>query len=129
MDLIESSQDIQNLLLTWFRDNGRNWIPWKLKTDGSIPKSGEIISPYGIWIAEVMLQQTQLKVVVPYWEKWIKIFPSLTDLVDADLQNIYLIWQGLGYYSRAKRIHQSSKLLIKYIGKHRLEEPSYWPTK
>ena len=128
MDLIESSQDIQNLLLTWFRENGRNWIPWKLKTDGSIPKSGEIISPYGIWIAEVMLQQTQLKVVVPYWEKWIKIFPSLTDLVDADLQNIYLIWQGLGYYSRAKRIHQSSKLLIKYIGKNRLEEPSSWPT-
>jgi A/G-specific adenine glycosylase len=128
MDLIESSHDIQNLLLTWFRDNGRNWIPWKLKKDGSIPKSGEIISPYGIWIAEVMLQQTQLKVVVPYWEKWIKIFPSLSDLVDADLQNIYLIWQGLGYYSRAKRIHQSSKLLIKYIGKNRLEEPSSWPT-
>ena len=128
MDLIESSQDIQNLLLTWFRDNGRNWIPWKLKTDGSIPKSGEIISPYGIWIAEVMLQQTQLKVVVPYWEKWMKIFPSLTDLVDADLQNIYLIWQGLGYYSRAKRIHQSSKILIQYLGENRLDEPSSWPT-
>ena len=54
MDIIESSQDIQNSLLEWFNENGRNWIPWKLKKDGSIPKSGESISPYEIWIAEVM---------------------------------------------------------------------------
>jgi len=127
MDIIESSQDIQNSLLEWFSENGRNWIPWKLKKDGSIPKSGEILSPYGIWIAEVMLQQTQLKVVIPYWEKWMKRFPSLTDLAEADLQNIYLIWQGLGYYSRAKRIHQSSKLLIEYVGKNSDQDPYSWP--
>ncbi len=127
MNIIESSQDIQNSLLEWFRDNGRNWIPWKLKQDGSIPKSGEIISPYGVWIAEIMLQQTQLKVVLPYWEKWMRVFPSLTDLADADLQNIYLIWQGLGYYSRAKRIHQSSKILIEYVGKDRGQDPYSWP--
>ena len=76
MDIIKSRQDIQNSLLDWFKDNGRNWIPWKLKTDGSIPKSGEFISPYGIWIAEVMLQQTQLKVVIPFWEIFSSIFPS-----------------------------------------------------
>jgi len=80
MDIIDSPQDIQNQLLEWFTKNGRHWIPWKLKRDGSIPKSGECISPYEIWIAEVMLQQTQLKVVIPYWEKWINIFPSLNDL-------------------------------------------------
>ena len=127
MDISESSQDIQNSLLRWFRENGRNWIPWKLKKDGSIPKSGEIISPYGIWIAEVMLQQTQLKVVMPFWKKWMNIFPSLTDLAEADLQNIYLIWQGLGYYSRAKRIHQSSRLLIEYVGTNRGQDPYSWP--
>ena len=66
MGIVDSPQDIQNLLLKWFRANGRYWIPWKLKTDGSIPKAGESLSPYEIWIAEVMLQQTQLKVVIPY---------------------------------------------------------------
>ncbi len=128
IDIIESHQDIQDSLLAWYGENGRNWIPWKLKNNGSIPKSGEIISPYGIWIAEVMLQQTQLKVVIPYWEKWMKIFPSLTDLAEADLQNIYLLWQGLGYYSRAKRIHQTSKILIEYVGESRSQDYSTWPT-
>ena len=127
MDIIESHKDIQNSLLEWFRDNGRNWIPWKLKKDGAIPKKGEIISPYGIWIAEVMLQQTQLKVVIPYWERWMKAFPTLTDLAEADLQNVLLLWQGLGYYSRAKRIHQSSKLLVDFIGNNSCLDPSSWP--
>ena len=62
--IIDSSQDIQNKLLEWFKANGRYWIPWKLKKDGSIPQFGESISPYGIWIAEVMLQQTKLKIVI-----------------------------------------------------------------
>ena len=117
MGLIHSPQDIQNILLEWFFENGRHWIPWKLKPDGSIPKPGEIISPYEIWIAEVMLQQTQLRTVIPYWEKWMREFPSLTCLAGADLENVLLIWQGLGYYSRANRIHQSSKILIEFLGK------------
>ena len=74
MDMIGFSLDIQNKLLEWFRENGRHWIPWKLKSDGSIPDSGESISPYEIWIAEVMLQQTQLKVVIPYWENGCRFF-------------------------------------------------------
>ena len=127
MDIIESSENIQQSLLEWFIENGRNWIPWKLNKDGSIPQSGEIISPYEIWIAEVMLQQTKLKVVIPYWERWMKIFPSLSDLVEADLQNVLLLWQGLGYYSRANRIHQSSKILMKRIGWNRYNEPHSWP--
>ena len=77
----------------------------KLKKDGSTPQFGESLSPYGIWIAEVMLQQTQLKVVIPYWEKWMKVFPTLSSLSEADLESALMIWQGLGYYSRANRIH------------------------
>tara|TARA_B100000965_G_scaffold396572_1_gene411709 strand:+ start:1795 stop:2952 length:1158 start_codon:yes stop_codon:yes gene_type:complete len=127
IDIIESPIEIQNSLLKWFRDNGRSWIPWKLKKNGSIPESGEIISPYGIWIAEVMLQQTQLKVVIPYWESWMKIFPSLSDLAEADLQSILLLWQGLGYYSRAKRIHQSSKILMEYVGCNEDKNLYSWP--
>ena len=127
MGIFDSPQDIQNSLLEWFRENGRYWIPWKLKKDGSVPRSGESISPYGIWIAEVMLQQTQLKVVIPYWKKWMKFFPTLSCLAEADLENLLMIWQGLGYYSRAKRIHQSSKILVEFVGKNRDQDPDSWP--
>ena len=127
MGIIHSPQDIQNSLLEWFLQNGRHWIPWKLKPDGSIPQPGETISPYEIWIAEVMLQQTQLKVVIPYWKKWMSVFPSLTCLAEADLEHVLLIWQGLGYYSRANRIHQSSKILIEFVGKEKDHDPFFWP--
>ena len=127
MSIINSPRNIQNILLEWFRTNGRYWIPWKLKKDGSMPQLGEILSPYGIWVAEVMLQQTQLKVVIPYWEKWMKVFPSLTSLAEADLENVLMLWQGLGYYSRANRIHQSSKILIEFVGKNRDKDPHSWP--
>ena len=127
MDLIDSVQDIQNMLLVWFSQNGRHWIPWKLKKDGSTPQSGESISPYDVWIAEVMLQQTQLKVVIPYWEKWMKTLPSLRYLAEAEEQDVLFLWQGLGYYSRAKRIHQASRLLIASVGKNRYLDPLSWP--
>ena len=127
MDIIDSPQDIQNSLLEWFSANGRHWIPWKLKKDGSIPQLGESISPYEIWIAEVMLQQTKLKVVITYWEKWMQVFPSLTSLAEAELDNVLMVWQGLGYYSRANRIHQSSKILIEFVGKNRDQDPHSWP--
>ena len=96
MSIFDSPQDIQNALLEWFRANGRYWIPWKLKKDGFVPRLGENINPYGIWIAEVMLQQTQLKVFIPYWKKWMKVFPTLSSLAEADLENLLMIWQGLG---------------------------------
>ncbi|WP_269609054.1 8-oxo-dGTP diphosphatase MutT [Prochlorococcus marinus] len=129
MDMIVSPQSIQNSLLEWFRENGRHWIPWKLKKDGSIPQSGESLSPYGIWIAEVMLQQTQLKVVIPYWEKWMEVFPSLPSLTEADLESVLMLWQGLGYYSRANRIHQSSKKLIEFLGENTDQDPYSWPNR
>ena len=66
--------EIPRNLLIWFYKYGRQWIPWKLNNYGQSPEAGQIISPYAIWIAEVMLQQTQLKVVIPYWEKWMQVF-------------------------------------------------------
>ncbi|AIQ98242.1 8-oxo-dGTP diphosphatase MutT [Prochlorococcus sp. MIT 0801] len=129
MGIFDSPQEIQYSLLEWFRRHGRYWIPWKLKKDGSIPQLGESISPYGIWIAEVMLQQTQLKVVIPYWEKWMKAFPTLTSLAEADLESVLMIWQGLGYYSRANRINQSSKILVELLGKNIEQDPHSWPNR
>ena len=124
---ISSIKDIQHNLFNWFSRYGRHWIPWKLKQDGSLPRSRELISPYGVWIAEVMLQQTQLGVVLPYWLEWMERFPHLSDLAASDEQEVLLKWQGLGYYSRAKRIHLASKLLIESIGSIQSLDPAMWP--
>ncbi len=122
-----SLEDFRTSLLQWFELNGRHWIPWKLKADGTIPNNGESLSVYGIWIAEVMLQQTQLKIVLPYWERWMKIFPSINDLAMADEQDVLLCWQGLGYYSRAKRIHEAAKKLLDCIESNSSSQQCTWP--
>ena len=124
---INAVKEFQRSLLIWFDVNGRTWIPWKLKEDHSLPKPGESISPYGIWIAEIMLQQTQLNVVIPYWNKWMNTFSDLKDLSNSDQNDVLLKWQGLGYYSRAKNIFKSSKILVDLIGKDRILDPLMWP--
>jgi A/G-specific adenine glycosylase len=98
-------------LLAWWEAHGRHAIPWKLKADGSSPADGMALDPYPIWVAEVMLQQTQLVVVLPYWRRWMAAFPSLEALAAADGQQVLLLWQGLGYYSRARRLHQGARQL------------------
>tara|TARA_B100000945_G_scaffold317036_1_gene319110 strand:+ start:1544 stop:2698 length:1155 start_codon:yes stop_codon:yes gene_type:complete len=128
MDTNNITFDIQNKLLRWFDVYGRHNIPWKLNKGGSLPVNREILSCYGIWIAEVMLQQTKLKVVLPYWSKWMITFPNLNILAESDEQEILLIWQGLGFYSRAKRIHKCSKILLNLIGKNNTLDPFSWPS-
>tara|TARA_B100000214_G_scaffold373544_1_gene354093 strand:+ start:792 stop:1931 length:1140 start_codon:yes stop_codon:yes gene_type:complete len=124
---INEFKNIQENLLEWFIENGRHWIPWKLKQDGTIPQPGESISPYKIWIAEVMLQQTQLNIVIPYWEKWMQRFPSLEYLAESDEQEVLFHWKGLGYYARAKRVYKSSKFLLGLIGINKNLDPLFWP--
>ena len=77
-----------------------------------LPALGQDLNPYGIWIAEVMLQQTQLNVMLPYWKRWMTVFPTLENLVAASLDEVRLQWQGLGYYSRARRLHEAAQLLV-----------------
>jgi A/G-specific adenine glycosylase len=69
-----------------------------------LPAPDEQLDPYAIWVAEVMLQQTQLQVVLPYWQRWMEAFPSLAVLAAAEEHDVLLLWQGLGYYSRARRL-------------------------
>ena len=89
---IGSLEDLQSNLLEWFSKYGRSWIPWKLKEDGSLYKTSELIDPYKIWIAEMMLQQTQLQVALPYWKKWMKTLPNLIDLTESDLHDVAGAW-------------------------------------
>ena len=81
------------------------------RADGRWPAAEEALDPYPIWIAEVMLQQTQLQVVLPYWRRWMEVFPSLEALAEATEQQVLMLWQGLGYYSRARRLRATSRSL------------------
>ena len=99
-------------LLAWWDLHGRAGIPWKLLPGGLPPTPEQDLDPYGIWIAEVMLQQTQLSVVLPYWERWMAVFPTLDALAAASLEEVRLQWQGLGYYSRARRLYEAAQLLL-----------------
>ena len=113
-------------LLGWWQTSGRRdraQKPWMFTPAARWPTAAEGLDPYGIWIAEVMLQQTQLAVVLPYWERWIEAFPSLDALASASSQQVLLQWQGLGYYSRARRLHQAAQLLA---AQQPTDQP--WPT-
>jgi A/G-specific adenine glycosylase len=107
-----AAPELRRLLLAWWELNGRHAIPWKLGSAGGLPADGEPLDPYPIWVAEVMLQQTQLAVVMPYWQRWMEAFPSLEQLAAADQQRLLLLWQGLGYYARARRLHQGARQLL-----------------
>jgi A/G-specific adenine glycosylase len=108
----ELAPELRRLLLSWWQEHGRHTIPWKLHADGRPPADGQGLDPYGVFVAEVMLQQTQLQVVLPYWWRWMERFPSLEVLAAAQEHDLLLLWQGLGYYSRARRLQQGARLLL-----------------
>ncbi|MFU8883881.1 MAG: 8-oxo-dGTP diphosphatase MutT [Cyanobacteriota bacterium] len=108
--------ELRRLLLAWWELHGRHTIPWKLRLDGNRPADGEAIDPYGVVAAEVMLQQTQLQVVLPYWRRWMERFPRLEALAAAEEHDVLLLWQGLGYYSRARRLQQGARMLLDAAG-------------
>jgi len=120
---------LRQQLLLWWERQGRHTIPWKLTADGCRPADGEPLDPYPVLVAEVMLQQTQLAVVLPYWQRWMGAFPDLDALSAADEQRVLLIWQGLGYYSRARRLHQLARQLVRGTPADRRGSTSPpWPT-
>jgi len=88
-------------LLRWYHRSARK-LPWR-----------EIQDPYKIWISEIMLQQTQVQTVIPYYKKWVKRFPTVQSLAKARLSEILKYWAGLGYYRRAQMLHQTAKLFCK----------------
>jgi A/G-specific adenine glycosylase len=106
---------LQASLLVWWEPHGRRGLdqkPWMVTAAGRWPECGEALDPYGVFVAEVMLQQTQLAVVLPYWRRWMVALPDLGALAAADEQRVLLLWQGLGYYSRARRLHRAAQQLL-----------------
>ena len=111
-------------LLAWWDMHGRKdpaQKPWMFTPAGQWPTAVEDLDLYGIWIAEVMLQQTQLAVALPYWTRWMAAFPSVEDLASASLDEVRLKWQGLGYYSRGRRLHEAAQILVCRAWPHTLE--------
>src|SRR5262245_48811150 len=86
-------------LLRWFREHRRD-LPWRRDRD-----------PYRIWVAEVMLQQTLVATVIPYFERFLARFPQLSDLARADEQDVLRLWEGLGYYRRARDLLRAARLI------------------
>ncbi len=91
----------QNALLKWFQKNQRP-LPWR-----------KHYRPYEVWISEVMLQQTQVETALPFYERWLKTFPDIKSLAATDEKKVLKLWEGLGYYSRARNLHHTAKLIVK----------------
>lgn len=91
-------------LIHWFRENRRSF-PWRNHP-----------TPYKVWISEVMLQQTRASVVVPYFENWMHLFPDVNTLASASIETVIKAWEGLGYYARARNLHQGARQIVEQFG-------------
>ena len=103
-----SKQTLSNLLLDWYNQNGRN-LPWRVK-------GGPHPDPYVILVSELMLQQTTVKTVIPYFHRFMERFPTIADLAAAPLEEVYFYWQGLGYYTRARSLHATAQTIMEQYG-------------
>ena len=92
-------------LIAWQRTHGRHDLPWQNSTDA-----------YRIWLSEIMLQQTQVSAVIPYYERFLDAFPTLRSLADASIDRVLELWSGLGYYSRARNLHRCAQIVVEEHG-------------
>jgi A/G-specific adenine glycosylase len=96
------------LLLTWYDKAARD-LPWRAR--GKEPRD-----PYRVWVSEVMLQQTRVEAVRGYFERWMQVLPTLDALAAADEERVLGLWQGLGYYSRARRLREGANFVVRELG-------------
>lgn len=92
--------DFQRAILRWFDQHGRTNLPWQ-----------QNISPYRVWVSEIMLQQTQVTTVIPYFERFMDSFPTVQTLAAAPLDEVLHHWTGLGYYARARNMHRAAQIV------------------
>ncbi len=88
-------------LLRWYDRHGRHDLPWRASRD-----------PYGIWVSEIMLQQTQVTTVLPYYARFMQRFPDIAALARAQADEVLHLWTGLGYYARARNLHRAARILV-----------------
>ncbi|MCR3756377.1 MAG: adenine DNA glycosylase [Candidatus Westeberhardia cardiocondylae] len=90
-------------ILFWSKNNGREFLPWRLNR-----------TAYRVWVSEIMLQQTRVKTVIPYFSKFMHRFPTISRLAESMLDDVLCLWSGLGYYARARNLHCTAKIIKKY---------------
>jgi len=98
-------------LLAWYRRHARD-LPWRRTRD-----------PYAVWLSEIMLQQTQVATVRPYFERFLETLPTIGALAAADEQQVLRLWEGLGYYRRARQLHRAARLIVRDHGGHFPRDP------
>lgn len=98
MSKTKRDENFSQRLLTWFEHSGRKDLPWQLDK-----------SPYRVWVSEIMLQQTQVKTVIPFYQRFMQRFPSVISLANADIDDVLHLWTGLGYYARARNLHKAAQ--------------------
>ncbi len=98
-----SPETFQHNLLAWFDRHGRKGLPWQKE-----------ITPYRVWVSEIMLQQTQVLTVIPYFERFMAKFPDVASLSAAPSDDVLALWTGLGYYARARNLHKAAQLIESY---------------
>ncbi|GIT47398.1 MAG: hypothetical protein Ct9H300mP13_1940 [Gammaproteobacteria bacterium] len=103
--LMADADSFSKLLFRWHRREGRSDLPWQRDRD-----------PYRIWISEIMLQQTQVTTVIPYYERFMTRFPHISALASAKLDAVLAEWTGLGYYARARHLHQAAGVIVARYG-------------
>ncbi len=92
-------------LLAWFDHSGRHDLPWQRDT-----------SPYRVWVSEIMLQQTQVATVIPYYRRFMEALPTVQHLAAAEADTVLHLWSGLGYYSRARNLHRAAQMVCQDFG-------------
>lgn len=96
----QATKQFATQVVTWYHHQGRKHLPWQQNKN-----------PYSVWVSEIMLQQTQVATVIPYYQRFMKSFPTITSLANADEDNVLHHWTGLGYYARARNLHKAAKLI------------------
>ena len=99
-----SPKQFQQRVLRWFDQHGRHDLPWQ-----------QDINPYRIWLSEIMLQQTQVSTVIPYFQRFVQAFPDVHALADAGIDEVMHLWTGLGYYSRARNLHRTAGMVSREL--------------
>lgn len=111
-----SDPELSRALVTWFEERARAF-PWRTER-----------TPYRVWVAETMLQQTRAETVVPFFLRWMDAFPSVTDLAAADLEQVLAAWEGLGYYRRARALHRAARRIVTCEGGRFPTDEAGWRT-
>ena len=97
--------DFAERVVRWQRSHGRHDLPWQRSRD-----------PYRVWLSEIMLQQTQVSTVIPYFQRFVARFPDAASLAAAPEDDVLALWSGLGYYARARNLHRAAKEVVERFG-------------